>query len=641
MKKPLLFMLLMASIQFLSFAQLKSKEELEKGNELKKLYPEDDVCAANSTEVYSFALGKNDSAGAAKLVDEDFIALKDNSEIYIAEPYNHFSTIEFIKTYIKKGNGYSPYPAVKIDQAYFQSDIFDDDNRYNSFKLPFATLGAGAAYELSKSYKDVRYLPAVFFHDHYPIEKKTISVEVPDWFKVDIREFNFDGFDIKKTQERNEKSKSTIYKYTLNHCIALKSEDDAPAASFSWPHLVIVPKSYTNKSGKKINLFGSVDDLYAWYSYLISKTTNDKSYLKGQVDKLTTGKTSDEEKIKAIYYWVQDNVRYIAFESGFAGFVPESADKVYKTKYGDCKGMANLMTTMLQLAGYDARMAWIGTRDIPYDYSLPSLVVDNHMICALVLKDSTYFLDGTERFISFGDYAYRIQGRPALIQNGKKYIIMNVPDLPKERNRHETNLVMTIDKDVLKGKATAIYNGESQTDLLRYYSTTKSDRKEDLLKYIANHGDKNFSVSNLKTSDLTDREKPVEFDYDFTMQNRVTEAGGETYVSIDFSNDFTDKMPDEKRQNDYEFQEKVYRTYHTEFEVPAGYQVKYMPEALNISTPDYKFNVTYEKKGNKVIMNKVLSIDNGIIKKSTFDQWRKDLKQLKNMSAEQLVLAKK
>jgi hypothetical protein len=77
------------------------------------------------------------------------------------------------------------------------------------------------------------------------------------------------------------------------------------------------------------------------------------------------------------------------------------------------------MTTMLQLAGYDARLAWIGTRDIPYDYSLPSLVVDNHMICALFLRDSTYFLDGTESYISFGDYAYRIQGRPALIQDGK------------------------------------------------------------------------------------------------------------------------------------------------------------------------------------------------------------------------------
>src|SRR6185295_4790856 len=124
-------------------------------------------------------------------------------------------------------------------------------------------------------------------------------------------------------------------------------------------------------------------------------------------------------KIKSIYYWVQDNIRYIAFESGIAGFQPANADQVYKNKYGDCKGMANLLAAMLKIGGYDSRLTWIGTKDIPYDYSIPSLCINNHMICSVMLKDSLYFLDGTETYISMGDYADRIQGRPAMIQNGK------------------------------------------------------------------------------------------------------------------------------------------------------------------------------------------------------------------------------
>ena len=459
--------------------------------------------------------------------------------------------------------------------------------------------------------------------------------------KADVHEFNFDGFEVKKTKERDEKLKATTYQYTLTHCVALKEEDDAPSTSFSWPHLVIVTKSYTNKSGKQVTLFNSVDDLYSWYSYLVSKTPDQTGFLRKKVEELVAGKTTDTDKIKAIYYWVQDNIRYIAFERGLAGFVPESAEKVYTTKYGDCKGMANLMTNMLKMAGFDARLAWIGTRDIPYDYSLPSMVVDNHMICALMLKDSIYFLDGTESFISFGDYAYRIQGRPALIQDGKKYLIKSVPDLPKERNKTQMNISMTLDGETLKGKSMNVFNGESQTDLLRYYSTTKSDQKEDLLNYLANRGDKNYAISNLKTSDLTDRENPLQLEYDFDMQNKVTRAGNETYVSIDFSNDFTDKLPDEKRQNDYEFSEKIYRIYQTEFLVPSGYQVKYLPESLSVNQPDYKFNVSYQQQDNKIIMNKTLSIDNGVIRKSIFEQWKKDLRQLKAISAEQVVLEKK
>lgn len=79
------------------------------------------------------------------------------------------------------------------------------------------------------------------------------------------------------------------------------------------------------------------------------------------------------EKIEAVFYWVQDNIRYIAFENGIMGFKPEAASKVYQNRYGDCKGMANLLKEMLKICGYDARLTWIGTNDIPYDYKTASL----------------------------------------------------------------------------------------------------------------------------------------------------------------------------------------------------------------------------------------------------------------------------
>ena len=115
---------------------------------------------------------------------------------------------------------------------------------------------------------------------------------------------------------------------------------------------------------------------------------------------------------------MQDNIRYIAFEDGLAGFIPATAQEVFKSKYGDCKGMANLMTEMLKLAGLEAYMTWIGTRHIPYDYTLPSLAVDNHCISTVIIGGKEYFLDGTEKYIPFGDYAWRIQGKEVLIGKG-------------------------------------------------------------------------------------------------------------------------------------------------------------------------------------------------------------------------------
>ena len=49
-----------------------------------------------------------------------------------------------------------------------------------------------------------------------------------------------------------------------------------------------------------------------------------------KVKELTATAKTDEEKIKNIYYWVQDNIRYIAFEDGIAGFKPDDSQNVFQ-----------------------------------------------------------------------------------------------------------------------------------------------------------------------------------------------------------------------------------------------------------------------------------------------------------------------
>ena len=148
---------------------------------------------------------------------------------------------------------------------------------------------------------------------------------------------------------------------------------------------------------------------------------NEKEKLTAQLSKITAGKTTDVDKIKAIYYWVQDNVRYIAYEDGYSGYIPSSAQDVLAKKYGDCKGMANLLTEMMKLSGYDAHFTWIGTRHIPYPQSTPALCVNNHAICTLNYGGKSYYLDGTESYVPFGENAFRIQGKEVMIANGDKF----------------------------------------------------------------------------------------------------------------------------------------------------------------------------------------------------------------------------
>ncbi len=102
---------------------------------------------------------------------------------------------------------------------------------------------------------------------------------------------------------------------------------NAPGPTYVYPHLLILAKSYTKK-GETKTIFDSTQDLYNWYKSLVNSLENDNTDIKSKVVELTEDANTDEEKIKNIYYWVQDNIRYIAFEDGIKDLVSNHIETI-------------------------------------------------------------------------------------------------------------------------------------------------------------------------------------------------------------------------------------------------------------------------------------------------------------------------
>ncbi|WP_315821978.1 transglutaminase-like domain-containing protein [Paraflavitalea speifideaquila] len=304
------------------------------------------------------------------------------------------------------------------------------------FPLRFADKGNVARISVRKEYSDAKYLTRLFFHASYPIQEQVFEFKVPDWLSIDFKPFNFDGYKVDKKQ--TQKGGYTTYVFTLKDLQANSSEFKQIGRAYTDPHIVIQVKSFENK-GELLQGFDKTSDVYNWNNRLYKMANNEPEKLKATLSKITAGITNDQDKIKAIYYWVQDKIRYIAYEDGYSGYIPASVQDVLTNKYGDCKGMANLLTELLKLAGYDAHFTWIGTRQLPYPQSIPALCANNHAITTLYYKGKEYFLDATEKYVPFGENAYRIQGKEAMVANGDKFDIkkchspraMNIKYLPK------------------------------------------------------------------------------------------------------------------------------------------------------------------------------------------------------------------
>ena len=607
----------------------------------KTLFPKEDVIAYSYKQTVSFFLNVSPKPGegnvGAKVVNElTLVPVKDFIKFDDGLFYDDEMSIENVKAINSKGKEIT---IQKLCGSYKDENIFHSDSKYCSVTFPLEEKGKSFTYRYEENYRDIKYLTSFYFHQHIPVVDRVIEFNVPAWLETDLREFNFkNGNKIEKTSVKD--GDVTRISFTVKDLQGFHREPSSPNHALSYPHLICVNKAYTQNGQRKV-LFESVKDLYGWYSTICADIGNNPTELKDKVAVLTANKKTDMEKVEAIFYWVQDNIRYIAFENGIMGFKPDAAQNVLKNKYGDCKGKANLLKEMLRLAGYDARLTWIGTSDLPYDYTLPSLAVDNHMICTVILSGKKYYLDGTESFIALNDYAQRIQGKQVLIEDGKNYIIDRIPDFPAERNKIKKITRISLDNEVIKGNTTTEFNGESKIMLQAVYTSIRNEDKTEALSSLLKRGDGNIVVTNVQSPDFKERQKPITVNYDFKANNQVKKAGNDIYVVMDWDKEFSGLEFDGDRKNDYEFNYKYNYSIQTELAVPDGYKVDYVPATFKKTTPYYSFEGSYINKGKTVIYNKTIVVNKPILLTSEFATWNAFIKDINNFYNDQVVLVKK
>ena len=641
MIKKILCLVLCLAFSSISFSQKNldpSSTDKATAKALKEKFPDDNVALLISKTDVTFGFdNKSKKVTVTNKLDETLINLDSRSDIQKYSFYDGESEITEFKIRYKNKRAAKGF-FIK-DEAYTSDDLFHNDTRVKYTHLDFPLFAYKYHTTIHKEYKDIKYFTSVYFHGDYPTEEQHIKITVPNWLELELKEINFENYDISKKEETSEKGDSKIYTFTLNNVEAFAKDERAPGPSYIYPHIMILAKSQS-KNGEKQVIFNSTQDLYNWYSSLTSSLKNDRSAFKDKVAELIKNAKDDTEKIKNIYYWVQDNIRYIAFEDGIAGFKPDEAANVFTKKYGDCKGMANLTKQMLIEAGFDARLTWIGTKRIAYDYSTPNLSVDNHMICTLSVDGKPYFLDGTEKFNSFGEYADRIQGKQVLIENGDDFILAKVPESDAEFNKETINYNLKIENDNIIGSVEKHFKGESRSSLLYYFNQIQNDQKEDFLDWYLNSGNKNIEVSNVSTSDLNNRDIPVDLSYDIKLKNAISSFDGTIYLDLDFEKEFAQSQLKE-RKTDYIFSFKRNLESTTHLELPSGYGVSELPKDIDVSTKNYDISIRFSKQANTLVYKKIFTIKNAKIETSDFENWNKTISQLSAVYNEQIILTKK
>jgi hypothetical protein len=617
---------------------------------LSQLYPGEPVIVLDKKDeiIVSYKKGK---LGIDIKVSEELMYMNKTARLYNRGSVYHgsFTTIKKIKAYsqIPKKGKKGKYKKVKVRKYestnVTSSGIFYDDQKELGFDYTGLVEGAKTKLSYIESLSDPKFMGRNFFSYSMPVLSSSFSISVPANVQIGYELINVDTNLIKHRVV--QKGKNTTHSWTGKNLKANKMFSNGVDASYYAPHIIIYFKSVQHKDSL-VTVLPDTKALYDWYYSIVKGINRDKSeVLKNITDSILKGVTGTEQRAKKIYYWVQDNIKYVAFEDGMGGFVPRDAKLVCQRRFGDCKDMSSIIIEMLGFAGIEGHLTWLGTRDLPYKYSkIHTPTVDNHMIASYNYQGKTIFLDAVGSYTPYGFTTAMIQGKEALIGiNENKFQVIEVPIAQKERNIKNDFISLELDNEQLKGKGIIEVKGYSKLAFVYELINLNGAKRKDKLVSILQKGNNKFLIQNAVFEGIDDRDAELELNYNFTLGNYVNKFQDELYINLHLDKSLQREELDlVKREGvPVKFNHTVLDTFKVSFKIPEGYVLQYLPSDESFTNKNFGFSATYKRKNGEVVLEMVYYNNLLTLNKSLFKKWNSMISKVNAVYQENLVLRKR
>ncbi len=525
-----------------------------------------------------------------KIIDpsrvRDFIT---EETIFFEEEFETSPSVDAY-TLVPKGNG--KMKKVKVtsisEEDHLARGIFYSGTKKKIVNFPNITEGSELYCSFKYKVLDPHLMPSFFFNDYLSCDASILRVKVDASVEMGFLEF-FRGFDNSIEFIETKDGGTTIYEWKGSNFEPRKYEDDSGGSSCNNPHLIPHVKTYKTNDNPQVPVLRNKEDLFTWYNTLVEDFELSAEY-KSILEELKEGAQDDDELAQRIFYWVQTNVKYIAYEDGIEGFQPRNPNDVIKNRFGDCKDMAVLVATMMNACEIDCYYAWVGTRSKCYIYDeCPTPMVDNHMIAAYPKGDQLLFLDATNPFSEFGVSTGFVQGKEAMVRVGENdFRIVQIPVQDANYSSDMDAIKIVIDEKSVLGEGTNFLTGymkESYQAGLAFSDLTP----EKLFINFHDLGNKSLSVGDLTQENTEVNGGKLKSTYKFEVDNYVENFEDAYYINP-FIKSVIDIDVSERRQP-LQFDEKFERGAIVTLLLDANYKVTSSIESTSIKENGFELNI--------------------------------------------------
>lgn len=343
---------------------------------------------------------------------------------------------------------------------------------------------------------------------------------------------------------------------------------------------------------------------------------------KAKVREIVAKLEKREDKIRALYEYMQNKTRYVSIQLGIGGFQPFEASVVDRTGYGDCKALSNYMLALLETVDIKGHYALImAGEDTPaLETDFPSSQF-NHAIVAVPNGADTIWLECTSQTNPFGYQGTFTGDRKALLIRDNGAAIVRTTRYPAEVNTQSTSALVKVKPT---GQAVAsvkrVYSGlQYENGNLNFYINGEYD---DQKKWIQHYLDiPSFDLTSFTMTNQKSKIPSATITAELKMDRFATISGKRIFLTPNLMNrnsSVPEKVEDRTTDIVTDF---AYVDFDTvRYELPEGIYPEFLPEDVTITSRFGEYEANYKVDAGRLVYTRKLKMNKGQFPASSYQE---------------------
>ncbi len=436
------------------------------------------------------------------------------------------------------------------------------------------------------------------FRDRGVVLDEQLEINVPKSRQIKIK--SEPGAEPKITEDGDRR----IYRWKHSH---LGDEEGNPKKNKRPMHR----RDEDDVPSVQLTTFESWQQLGDWYASLEQDRRQPNEAIKAKASELVEGKTTDTEKVKALYDFVSRDFRYVSLSFGLGRYQPHAASEVLANGYGDCKDKNTLLAALLAAQGFESTSVLIGSQH-KLDPDIPSPSQFDHVITRVPVEGQEIWLDSTNGVAPFRMLAFPLRDKQALAMppGGIPGLVRTPANLPFESfdRTHITGALNDTGKLTVHFDAAA--RGDSELGMrfgLRQIPNNKWKNVFEMM--ISRSPMKGGEITNLKVGDPANTEKPMDIDFDVAVSNYFDWSASDPrlplpLVPFSLPPDYDD---DSKNPKPIKLGPTTDASSEVKIAIPAKYGVR-LPIGVDVKRDYAEYHSSYKFGDGQLIASRKLQI---------------------------------